>query len=158
MTHCITVARIEDHPFWDVLADALIYEVGNISIIGKWEKVYANEDEMISENKDEINSTAESYEEDFNEAIKTFMENNFMEFGYDGAVYQKVTAQFDYCGLGYEDDDCKLDEVMKYKDVVEKSSDSIYAFIAADYDFICTDYMECPFADDDLVYVINGHL
>ena len=40
MGHCLTVARTKDHPFFELLEEALIYECGNISLVGKWEKVY----------------------------------------------------------------------------------------------------------------------
>ena len=158
MGHCLTVARTKDHPFFELLEDALIYECGNISLLGKWEKVYANKEELISQNKDEINSEAKDCDGNLDEAVKSFMESNFMEYGDDNAIYQKVSAQFDYMGRGWQWSDIKLDEIMKYKDVVEKSNNGISAFITPDYDFICTDYVKCPFAEDDLVHVIDGHM
>ena len=158
MTHCLTVARTKDHPFFELLEDALIYECGNISLVGKWEKVYANKEEMISQNKDEIDLEAKDCDGNIDEAIQSFMDSNFLEYGNDNAIYHKVSARFDSLGLGWDYPDLKLDEIMKYKDVVEKSNDEIAAFIAPDYDFIYSDEAKCPFADDDLVYVINGHL
>lgn len=153
--HFLVVARTKDHPFWDLLEEALTYD--NDANIGKWEQVYGNQDEMIAENKDEINSLVEENNGNLNQAISTFLNDNHLQIGDDNAVYMNVSAQFDYCYTGFKYGNEELEEIMKYKDVVEKTDNSVYAFITADYDFHHTENEKCPFADDDWVYVINGH-
>lgn len=155
--HTIVVARTKDHPFWDLLSEALTYDDDNEVILGKWEQVYTNQDEMVAYNKDEITALVEENNDNFDEVLSAFMNANHLKIGDDGAVYEKTSAQFDYCVTGYQRGPEELGEIMKYKDVAEKVGDGIYAFITADYDFHYTEDEKCPFADDDLVYVIDGH-
>lgn len=155
--HYLVVARTKDHPFWDLLNDALTYDDGDEVTIGKWEQIYANKDEMVADNKNEISAFTKENKGIFDEGLCAFMDANHLVMGGDNAIYERTSAQFDYCVTCYKTDSEELRNIMKYKDVVEKAGDYIYAFITADYGFHYTEDEKCPFADDDLVYVIDGH-
>ena len=155
--HYLVVARTKDHPFWDLLSEALTYDDTIEVTVGKWKQIYANQDEMVADNKDEINAFVEENNGNFDEALAAFMKANHLLIGDDNAIYERTSAQFDYCGTGYQTDSEELGEIMKYKDAAEKLGDNIDAFITADYDFHYTKDEKCPFANDDLVYVIDGH-
>jgi len=78
--------------------------------------------------------------------------NNHLQIGDDGAIYERTSGQFRYCVLGGIED---LPKITQYKNVIKKTS--VDAFVTADFDVHYTGDEPCPFEDDDVVYVIDGH-
>lgn len=70
----------------------------------------------------------------------------------------KPTAHFDYCALGGR---FSLDGnicIATYKQVIEKFG-HVNAYLLENYEFFYTEYDDnkCPFKNNDVVYIIDGH-
>lgn len=149
--HVLTIARTKDFPFWEVLEQALSYDDSNDEYIGKWEQIYANQEELVAENIDEINELLEENDGNFNEAVSAYMDRYRLKVGDDEAIYENMSAIFDYCCLGgrFASED---QIITQYKNIQE-----VDAFVTADFAVHYTDEEECPFDADDMIYVIDGH-
>lgn len=68
-------------------------------------------------------------------------------YGNDQQIYEKVSTHFD---------SFEIKGIKRYKDVIAGSR-GVYAFISADGAFYYVTDVHCPFAADDVVYVVDCH-
>lgn len=154
--HMLTIARTKDFPFGEVLEEALTHDDCNEQIIGKWEQVCLNKEQFIAENRDEIKELLKENNSNFDDSVSAYMDLYQIREGADKAIYQRVSAVFDYFCLGGEFSTEGFPLITQYKNVIERNK-GIGAFITSDFSVHYTDEEECPFAADDMVYIIDGH-
>ena len=92
----------------------------------------------------------------FEDKVEAYIDLRGFRIGYDGKVYEKVSAHFDYCILGGRFVNENFANVVSYQKVIDKYG-SAGAFVLPNYDFYYTEDNKCPFKPDDLVYIIDGH-
>lgn len=155
--HMLTIARTKDFPFLEVLEEALTYDDCNEQIIGKWEQVYINKEQFIAENIDEIKKLLEENDSNFDDSVSAYMDLYQMKEGADKAIYRRVSAVFDYLCLGGEFATEGFPLITQYKNVIELNKE-IGTFITSDFSVHYADEEECPFAADDMVYIIDAHM
>lgn len=68
-------------------------------------------------------------------------------YGNDRQIYEKVSIHFN---------SFEIKTIKRYKDVIVGSR-GVYAFISADGNFYYVTDVRCPFAADDVVYVMDCH-
>ena len=76
----------------------------------------------------------------------------------DGNVYAKVSGNFDYIAPGGKYDMETEEQKAKYKDVVAKFG-KVDVFVLPDFECRFTKHrdVECPYQDDDEVWVLDGY-
>lgn len=76
----------------------------------------------------------------------------------DDDVYAKVSGNFDYLLAGGKYDMETEEQKAKYKDVIAKFG-KVDVFVLPDYECRFTNHrdVECPFEDDDEVWVLDGY-
>ena len=123
---------------------------------GKWVKTYDTLEEFIADYKDEITENIDDEDFSFDEKVSEYMDSNGFCLGFDGKVYQKDSAHFDNCVFGGRYINKYMSCVAPYKTVIDEYVDAA-AYVLPGYKFYYTDDNKCPFAPDDLVYIIDGH-
>ena len=76
----------------------------------------------------------------------------------DGNVYAKVSGNFDYIIPGGKYDMENKNKAVRYKDVVAKFG-KVDVFVLPDFEcrFMKHRDVECPYQDDDEVWVLDGY-
>lgn len=157
--HYLVVAKVEDYFDVEILMNALTFHDStrdDQSLCGKWEKIADSVEAIAASDKDEINEVIDNEDMSFDDKVLAYIELCGFRRGYDGKIYYKASAHFDYCEFGgnFVNDD--FANVVPYQKVIEKYGGA-GAFVLPDYEFYYTDGNECPFKPGDLVYVIDGH-
>lgn len=172
--HYLVVAKVKDYP--DVASFILglvrhSYTNKNIESAGKWKDVteefniYRNSPNAIMEYIVEIDKrcTILKCEESSlsKDEIDDVMCDVFLRHGFiakNDRIYTKVSGYFDYIrGIEKYGSEEEI-ETAKYKDVVAKFG-KVDAFVLPDFECRFTKHrdVECPFQDDDEVWVLDGY-
>ena len=157
--HYLVVAKVEDYFDVEILMNALTFHDStrdDQSLCGKWEKIADSVEDIATSEKDEINEVIDNDDISFKDKVLTYIELCGFRLGYDGKVYCKASAHFDYCSFGGRFVNENFADVVPYQKVIDKYGGA-GAFVLPDYEFYYTDDNKCPFKPDDLVYVIDGH-
>lgn len=157
--HYLVVAKVEDYFDVEILMNALTFHDSardDQSLCGKWEEIAANVEEFSKSNKDEIMENFDNEDMSFEDKVEAYIDLRGFRIGYDGKVYEKVSAHFYYCILGGRFVNENFANVVSYQKVIDKYG-STGAFVLPNYDFYYTEDNKCPFKPDDLVYIIDGH-
>ena len=155
--HYLVVAKVKDYPDFNELINALEHiDPAKDDYWGNWEEIAANVEEFSKSNKDEIMENFDDEDMSFEDKVEAYIDLRGFRIGYDGKVYEKVSAHFDYCILGGRFVNENFANVVSYQKVIDKYG-SAGAFVLPNYDFYYTDDNKCPFKPDDLVYIIDGH-
>lgn len=155
--HYLVVAKVKDYPDFNELINALEHiDPAKDDYWGNWEEIAANVEEFSKSNKDEIMENFDDEDMSFEDKVEAYIDLRGFRIGYDGKVYEKVSAHFDYCILGGRFVNENFANVVSYQKVIDKYG-STGAFVLPNYDFYYTEDNKCPFKPDDLVYIIDGH-
>ena len=155
--HYLVVAKVKDYPDFNELINALEHiDPAKDDYWGNWEEIAANVEEFSKSNKDEIMENFDDEDMSFEDKVEAYIDLRGFRIGYDGKVYEKVSAHFDYCILGGRFVNENFANVVSYQKVIDKYG-SAGAFVLPNYDFYYTEDNKCPFKPDDLVYIIDGH-
>lgn len=155
--HYLVVAKVKDYPDFNELINALEHiDPAKDDYWGNWEEIAANVEEFSKSNKDEIMENFDDEDMSFEDMVEAYIDLRGFRIGYDGKVYEKVSAHFDYCILGGRFVNENFANVVSYQKVIDKYG-STGAFVLPNYDFYYTEDNKCPFKPDDLVYIIDGH-
>ena len=155
--HYLVVAKVKDYPDFNELINALEHiDPAKDDYWGNWEEFAANVEEFSKSNKDEIMENFDDEDMSFEDKVEAYIDLRGFRIGYDGKVYEKVSAHFDYCILGGRFVNENFANVVSYQKVIDKYG-SAGAFVLPNYDFYYTEDNKCPFKPDDLVYIIDGH-
>ncbi len=154
--HYLVIARVKDYPDVEEVMEALTYDYpAKDDYSGKWVKTYDTLEEFIADYKDEITESIDGEDFSFDEKVSEYMDSNGFRLGFDGKVYQKDSAHFDNCVFGGRYINKNVSCVVPYKTVIDEYADAA-AYVLPGYKFYYTDDNKCPFAPDDLVYIIDG--
>ena len=155
--HYLVVAKVKDYPDFNELINALEHiDPAKDDYWGNWEEIAANVEEFSKSNKDEIMENFDDEDMSFEDKVEAYIDLRGFRIGYDGKVYEKVSAHFDYCILGGRFVNENFANVVSYQKVIDKYG-SAGAFVLPNYDFYYTEDNKCPFKPDDLVYIIDAH-
>lgn len=155
--HYLVVAKVKDYPDFNELINALEHiDPAKDDYWGNWEEIAANVEEFSKSNKDEIMENFDDEDMSFEDKVEAYIDLRGFRIGYDGKVYEKVSAHFDYCILGGRYITNDISSVTTYRKVCEEYGDA-GAFVLPKYYMLYTDEGRCPFEPEDIVYVIDGH-
>ena len=178
--HYLVVAKVKDYP---VIGDLIFGLTRHTDILnpndlngGKWENItdefqyyWENStmlsklslilfDEMLANyGKDASCESKEYTKEELNQKRKQFI----LDHGFwadDENVYAKVSGHFDYLLAGGKYDMENKNKAVRYKDVVAKFG-KVDVFVLPDFECRFTKHrdVECPYQDDDEVWVLDGY-
>lgn len=155
--HYLVVAKVEDYPNFNELKNSLMYiEPASSDRWGDWEEIAANVEEFSKSNKDEIMENFDDEDMSFEDKVEAYIDLRGFRIGYDGKVYEKVSAHFDYCILGGRFVKDNLDNIVPYQKVIDEYGE-VAGYVLLDYVFFYVEEEKCPFEPDDLVYIIDAH-
>lgn len=172
--HYLVVAKVKDYP--DVVCFMIgllrhTYANKNTESVGKWEDVteefdiYRNSPNAIMEYISEIDKRRtilkcgeSSLSKD---EIDDVMSDIFLRHGFiakNDRIYAKVSGYFDYIRDTEKYGSEEETETAKYKDVIAKFG-KVDVFVLPDFECRFTNHrdVECPFEDDDEVWVLDGY-
>lgn len=180
--HYLVVAKVKDYPNDNKLINGLIRQTDIISSmdldIGIWKSItdefqpyWENStmlsklslilfDEMLANyGKDASCESKEYTKEELNQKRKQFiLDHGFWVNDENDDVYAKVSGYFDYIIPGGKYNMGNKQDKAKYKDVVAKFG-KVDVFVLPDFECRFTKHrdVECPYQDDDEVWVLDGY-
>ena len=180
--HYLVVAKVKDYPDDNKLISGLTRQTDIIGKMdlgnGKWENIIGEFPsfwkysfmfpklsmtlfyEMLGNYGKDVPCESKKYaNEELNQKRKQFiLEHGFWVDDENEDVYAKVSGHFDYIIPGEKYDMETEEQKAKYKDVIAKFG-KVDVFVLPDYECRFTKHkgVECPYKDDDEVWVLDGY-
>ena len=157
--HQLLVAKVEDYPNVNSLITGLetITNSEAIGMRGRWEMYIPNANWAYNKCYDELREKAAASNKTTREVFTDELFEAGCRIGKDAVVYKKVSGFFSICHAGgkYAFGDRKY--IATYGEVLEKYGKAD-AFVEEDFFLSPTKCKDCPFQQDDEVYIIDGEI